>query len=39
VSSWAAQTGDGYHHHGYYIIDTATGSVVDEKNVFDRPRR
>jgi hypothetical protein len=31
ISSWAAQTGNaGYHHSGYYILDTVTGDVVDQ---------
>jgi hypothetical protein len=31
ISAWAAQTSVGYHHSGYYIVDTATGKVVDSK--------
>ena len=30
ISAWAAQTGKyGYHHSGYFIVDTVTGKVVD----------
>jgi len=32
ISSWAAQAGAYTHHNGYYIIDTATGKVVDSKS-------
>jgi hypothetical protein len=32
IISWAAQTGNaGFHHSGYYILDTVTGEVVDQK--------
>ena len=29
ISSWASYAGERVHHSGYYIIDTATGKVVD----------
>jgi hypothetical protein len=29
ISSWASYAGARVHHSGYYIIDTATGQVVD----------
>lgn len=32
ISAWAAQTGVGYHHSGYYVLDTVTGKVVDSKS-------
>ena len=32
ISAWAAQTGTGYHHSGYYVLDTVTGKVVDSKS-------
>ncbi len=32
ISAWAAQTGVGYHHSGYYIVDTATGKITDSKS-------
>ena len=32
ISSWAAETGNaGYHHSGYFVLDTVTGEVVDQK--------
>ena len=31
ISSWAAQTGSYAGYSGYYIIDTTTGRVVDQK--------
>ncbi len=30
ITSWAASTGIA-HHMGYYIVDTATGKVVDKQ--------
>jgi hypothetical protein len=32
IGTWGAQMGPGYTRHGYYIIDTATGKVVDHKS-------
>lgn len=32
ISAWAAQTSVGYHHSGYYVIDTATGKLTDSKS-------
>lgn len=29
ISAWAAQAGARTHHNGYYIIDTATGKMID----------
>jgi hypothetical protein len=31
ISAWAAQTGPGFHHSGYYVLDTATGEVKSSK--------
>jgi hypothetical protein len=32
ISAWAAQTGQyGFHHSGYFIVDTVTGKVVEER--------
>lgn len=31
LSSWASRSGPIGHHSGYYILDTATGRVVDSK--------
>ena len=30
ITCWAAQSGRGYHHSGYYILDTTTGKIVDQ---------
>ncbi len=32
ISAWAAQIATGYHHSGYYVLDTATGKVVESKS-------
>jgi len=32
ISAWAAQIATGYHHSGYYIVDTATGKVIENKS-------
>ena len=32
ISAWAAQVSTGYHHSGYYIVDTVTGKVIDSKS-------
>jgi hypothetical protein len=32
ISGWAAQISTGYHHSGYYVVDTVTGKVVDRKS-------
>lgn len=38
ITSWAAQTRSaGFHHSGYYILDTVTGKVVGEKNEVHGP--
>lgn len=29
ISSWAAYSGEKVHHSGYYVVDTATGQIVD----------
>lgn len=29
ISSWAAYAGEKVHHSGYFVLDTATGKVVD----------
>ncbi len=31
ISAWAAHTGGYGHHAGYYVLDTVTGKVVDQK--------
>ncbi len=31
ISSWAASAGGQVHHHGYYILDTVTGKLVDKR--------
>ena len=31
ISAWGAQAGAYTHHSGYYVLDTATGKVVDSK--------
>jgi len=31
ISAWAAQIATGYHHSGYYVLDTASGKVVESK--------
>lgn len=31
ISAWSAQAGVTVHHSGYYVLDTATGKVVDSK--------
>jgi len=32
ISAWAAQIATGYHHSGYYVLDTVTGKVVESKS-------
>jgi len=32
ISAWAAQISTGYHHSGYYIVDTVTGKVIESKS-------
>ncbi len=29
ISAWASYAGAKVHHSGYYVLDTATGKVVD----------
>jgi hypothetical protein len=31
ISAWAAQAGAAIHHSGYYVMDTATGKVVETR--------
>jgi len=31
ISSWATQTGSYTGYSGYYIVDTTTGKIVEEK--------
>ncbi len=30
ISAWASSIGTYGHHSGYYVVDTATGKVVDK---------
>lgn len=35
ITSWAAPSGLPLHHHGYIILDTVTGKVVENIEVYD----
>ena len=37
ISAWAAQISTGYHHSGYYVLDTVTGKVVESKSEIHSP--
>ncbi len=39
ISAWAAQSGTYMHHSGYYVVDTMTGKVVDEKSEVHGPEK
>jgi len=39
ISAWAAQISTGYHHSGYYVLDTVTGKVVASKSEVHTPEQ